>query len=102
MNNPPLLSLLTFPAPREEIVVEPETVRRVTVVDAKVEVAVTNNGPETVRPVVEAVPNVVWPVTLRVPPTVSKLLMVVEPVTARVLETLLKVKLVEVPIIFVP
>ena len=52
--------------------------------------------PETVSAVVEAFCKLV------LPETVNRLEIVVEPVTARVLEEELKVKLVDVPIVFVP
>ena len=63
---------------------------------ARVEVPVTNKGPETVRPVLEAFCSDVFPETVRM------LEMVVLPVTAKVLEVELKVKFVLVPIILFP
>jgi hypothetical protein len=66
------------------------------VVVARVEVPVTNKGPETVRAVVEAFCREVLPETVKI------LEIVVDPVTARVLDVVLKVKLVEVPMTFVP
>ena len=59
------------------------------VVVANVDVPVTKAEPETVRPVVEALANVVWPLTVKM------LLMVVVPVMAKVLEVELNVKLLE-------
>lgn len=70
--------------------------KAVAVVVAKVEVPVTNMGPETVKPVVEAFCREVLPETVR------RLEMVVEPVTARVLEEELKVKLEEVAMVLLP
>ena len=74
----------------------PETVKALTLVVAKVEIPLTNRGPETVKPVVEAFCKEVLPETVRM------LEMVVEPVTAKVLEEELKVKLEEVAKVLLP
>jgi hypothetical protein len=56
----------TTPVPKEEMVVEPETVKLpVRLVVARVETPVTNKGPETVRAVLDAVAKLVCPVTVR-------------------------------------
>ena len=82
---------LTIPAPREEIVVEPETVRvPVMLVVAKLEI------PETVKAVVEAFCNEVLPETVR------RLEIVVEPVMARVEPVLFQRKLPEEAVLEAP
>lgn len=55
--------------------------------------------PVTVKLLMLEVARVELPLTLSVPPTVSKLLIVVEPVTAKVLEAEFQVKLPLLPVL---
>lgn len=98
INNPPLLSLLTLPAPREAIVVEPLTVNLVAVVVAKVEVPTTVKVPE-----INWLPEITeLPVVVALPETVKAVMEVVAkvelPVTVRVLKLgVEETAMVEVP-----